>query len=1203
MKHLLFCLSLLLSLTAFSQRPELIIPLGHTGSITAISISTDGKYVLTGSADKTVKIWESTSGRRIHSFEGPDEVKQLAFSPDNRQIIALFNNGEAKVWDSDTRKEQFVFKGGKALSSNGKYLLSILGNSEVQLIDLSHGSTLHHWQEEQKNIVWTYFSPHSQYLTLSFEDGISHIRDISSGNLLLSFKERPSYSPDGQYVLVSSDQGQAEIWNLTSKTKLCSIAYEDEYGQNAFHSPKVSEDRIQFLNHKTVIIADHSGKVLDQFEIGNNYLDRLFVCMHTPKRNYFFLAGETMSSRMATGHPLPQIYNLDSKEEIQLVGGSKFDVVQVAVFTPNDQFLLTGKGSGLIQLWETKTGTLIRSFGRDSAPIQKVDFLGNGTQLMIGSSAVALMELQQGNKVQFINPGSEIQYTDLVANGKQLLTVSSLDEAQLWDLNSGGLLKTFVGRHNHFFEGAISIGDGVLRQGGGSIISAILYDEGQILTINRSDGYAQNLIPKPKLTKYYKEGGEQIQNYSSGLYGIKKLPTNVPPPGEGSPPAAPPMQLPTPTINASNPTAYSPHNNQMLLGMPEGNIILQDNTTQKKLKSFSGHKGAVTALSFHPSNPSLFVSASADHTVKIWNLLKGIEIATIIPIQAQTNEWIVTTPDGLFDASTGAMSMMYYTLGLNIIDLEQLKGRYWEPGLLSKLFGFNKEPIRKVIPLNNFKLYPETKATIKGDQLQIQLKERNGGIGKTSLWINGKMVEEDLNPARKATIQAIDLSIYQQYFLEENANLITVRAYDKDNWLPSPPIELIYPEKYTGSKGSAVLKFSSKKKRGKVNLYGLIVGTKNYSNDALDLKFPDQDAIAMAQAIRQSAAALWGADKVTIKLLSTDPAHRDLPANKENVKKVLTEEFKSRAKAGDILVVYFSGHGKAYQSPNKKQPEFYYLTKDVTSDDLSDDAVRQNYAISSKELSDWINAVPALYQVMIIDACNSGTVVDILRSGKKAASSSQARAIDRMKDRTGMNVLVGSASNKVSFEASEYGQGLLTYSLLLGMRGAALRKDGSDQFVDIGKLFNFATEQVGILASNIGEVQQPQLLLGAGFDLGLVDETVKIPLVKKKPVFIRSNFQDEDFGDVLDLKQKIDAYIQTATAKGSQAKMIFVDVAKFENAYAIRGQYTIVENQVKVRGRLYKGKIKSEPFQVNGNKNNVTELVQKIIEKAESLIK
>src|SRR5206468_9197244 len=98
-------------------------------------------------------------------------------------------------------------------------------------------------------------------------------------------------------------------------------------------------------------------------------------------------------------------------------------------------------------------------------------------------------------------------------------------------------------------------------------------------------------------------------------------------------------------------------------------------------------------------------------------------------------------------------------------------------------------------------------------------------------------------------------------------------------------------------------------------------------------------------------------------------------------------------------------------------------------------------------------------------------------------SGDQIHALERLKDRTGFHVLMGSAADKVSYEASQYQQGLLTYALLQGMRGAALREDA---YVDISALFQYAQDQVPQLAQHIGGIQRPEIMAsrGASFDVG-----------------------------------------------------------------------------------------------------------------------
>jgi hypothetical protein len=123
-------------------------------------------------------------------------------------------------------------------------------------------------------------------------------------------------------------------------------------------------------------------------------------------------------------------------------------------------------------------------------------------------------------------------------------------------------------------------------------------------------------------------------------------------------------------------------------------------------------------------------------------------VATLLIAEGQTNTWAVSVPSGLFDASPDMMESLHYVSGMDIIDLEQLKERYYEPGLLAKVFGLSLETPRSVEALNAVDLYPEMHAKLSDDKLGllVDLEPRSGGIGKISLFVNGKEVMEDANP-------------------------------------------------------------------------------------------------------------------------------------------------------------------------------------------------------------------------------------------------------------------------------------------------------------------------------------------------------------------------------------------------------------------------------------------------------------------------
>ena len=68
---------------------QTVVQTGHAAPITSVSFSYDGRYVLSGSKDHTMKLWDVFSGREIRTFRGhTDTVSTVAFVPRSRLVIS-----------------------------------------------------------------------------------------------------------------------------------------------------------------------------------------------------------------------------------------------------------------------------------------------------------------------------------------------------------------------------------------------------------------------------------------------------------------------------------------------------------------------------------------------------------------------------------------------------------------------------------------------------------------------------------------------------------------------------------------------------------------------------------------------------------------------------------------------------------------------------------------------------------------------------------------------------------------------------------------------------------------------------------------------------------------------------------------------------------------------------------------------------------
>ena len=71
---------------------------GHDSYVTSVAFSPDGQRIVSGSADKAVKIWDANSGEELQTLTG-HYVISVAFSPDGQRIVSGSIDGTLKIWD------------------------------------------------------------------------------------------------------------------------------------------------------------------------------------------------------------------------------------------------------------------------------------------------------------------------------------------------------------------------------------------------------------------------------------------------------------------------------------------------------------------------------------------------------------------------------------------------------------------------------------------------------------------------------------------------------------------------------------------------------------------------------------------------------------------------------------------------------------------------------------------------------------------------------------------------------------------------------------------------------------------------------------------------------------------------------------------------------------------------------------------------
>ena len=580
--------------------------IGHTGRVRCVGYSPDGRYIVSGSSDRTIRVWDAETGSGVgEPLEGHiDEVSCLVHSPDGRYIISGSDDKTIQIWDAEARSRV-----GKPLEGHSHSVLSVTHSPDGRhIVSGSFDKTIRIWDVKAGSAVGRPLEGHTDY-----------VRSVA-------------YSPDGRQIISGSDDKTIRIWDAETGAAIgkpleghTDWVWSVAYAPDGRHIISGSLDKT--IRMWDTVTGSAVGNPLE------GHTDWVWSVAYSYDGRHII---------SGSGDKTIRIWDAATGSAISKPLAGHTDSVSSIAYSPDGRYIISGSDDETIRMWDAEIGFAAGGpLKGHNGEVSSVGYSPDGRHIISGASDSTIRMQAADTAFSFSSSleghTSYVQSVAYSPNGRHIISGSRDKTIRIWDAETGSAVgKPLEGHTNYVLSVAYS-------PDGRYIISGSLDD-----TIRIWDAETGSAVGRPleghtdtvRCVAYSPNGRHIISGSDDTTIRIWDAETGsaVGKPLKGH-------------TNYVLSVAYSPDGRHIISGSDDNTIRIWDAETGSAVgKPLNGHTIYVLSVAYSP-NGCHIISGSFDKTIRIWDAKTGFAVGK--PLKGHTSYVlsVAYSPDGRHIAS------------------------------------------------------------------------------------------------------------------------------------------------------------------------------------------------------------------------------------------------------------------------------------------------------------------------------------------------------------------------------------------------------------------------------------------------------------------------------------------------------------------------------------------------------------------------